>query len=81
MNKYYVKIEEDENGIHEVHREGCSHMPDHWNVQYLGVFDNSLDAVCAAKEIYTNSGSCSYCLRRCYIVESSIPVDFYINNE
>ncbi len=40
---YYVNNNQQPNGDHEVHVEGCIYMPG--NRKYLGEFDNCKDAV------------------------------------
>ena len=56
MPKYYVNKNAQDNGDHEVHKEGCSYMPSEENKKYLGEFTNCHDAVEAAKEIAPKVG-------------------------
>jgi len=49
MASYYVNKNSQANGDHEVHRTGCSFMPNAENRQYLGEFTNCRDAVKKAK--------------------------------
>jgi len=66
MASYYVNKNAQSNGDHEVHKEGCSHMPDVMNRQYLGEFTNCRDAVREAKKYYAQSNGCYYCSYECH---------------
>jgi len=66
MASYYVNKNSQANGDHEVHRTGCSFMPNAENRQYLGEFTNCRDAVKKAKEFYTQVNGCYYCSRECH---------------
>ncbi len=66
MTKYYVNKNAQDNGDHEVHRQGCEWMPDISNRIYLGEFGNCKDAVKEAKKIYFQSNGCYYCSRECH---------------
>ena len=66
MDKYFVNKNAQENGDHEVHKEGCLHMPERKNRIELGDFYNCLDAVKTAKEFYSKSDGCYYCSRACH---------------
>ena len=52
MASYYVNRNEQSNGDHEVHRSGCSHMPNPENRKYLGEFTSCSGAVAEAKKTY-----------------------------
>ena len=60
---YYVSDYAQSNGVHEVHREGCTFMPAEDERTYLGVFDNCSDAVKKAREYYAQSKGCYYCTK------------------
>lgn len=62
---YYVNKNAQNNGDHEVHKAGCSFMPEEWNRKYLGSFDNCFDAVREAKKHYSQSNGCYYCCNPC----------------
>ena len=66
MPKYYVNKNAQDNGDHEVHKEGCSYMPDEENRQYLGIFDDCYAAVEKAKEYFSQSNGCYYCSLDCH---------------
>jgi hypothetical protein len=66
MAKYYVNMNAQENGDHEVHKEGCSHMPDPENQQYLGEFATCQDAVEEAKKSNPKADGCYYCCNECH---------------
>lgn len=48
---YYVNTNAQSNGDHEVHKDGCSHMPGVLNRKFLGSFTNCRDAVIEAKKL------------------------------
>ena len=66
MTKYYVNKNAQDNGDHEVHRTGCSYLPEPQNRQYLGQFSNCRDAVTEAKKTYSQSNGCYYCSKECH---------------
>lgn len=66
MAAYYVNKNAQPNGDHEVHKAGCSHMPDLNNRLYLGDFDNCRNAVTEAKKHYRQSNGCYYCANACH---------------
>ncbi|EOD5128133.1 hypothetical protein [Vibrio parahaemolyticus] len=51
---YYVNDNAQDNGDHEVHNAGCSHLDKIQSKSYLGLFDNCSDAVVEAKKCITN---------------------------
>jgi len=65
MARYYVNQNAQNNGDHEVHKDGCSYMPDNENRIYLGNFDNCADAVREAKKRYSKSNGCYFCSKEC----------------
>lgn len=65
--RYYVNKNSQSNGDHEVHKEGCSYMPELANRQYLGDFSNCRDAVRESKQRhYTQSNGCYWCSKECH---------------
>lgn len=66
MAYYYVNKNAQTNGDHEVHKSGCSFMPDDNNRIYLGNFDSCRQAVLEAKKHYIKSNGCYYCARECH---------------
>ncbi len=70
MPHYYVNKFTDDHGHHEVHKEGCSHMPKPDNRKYLGLFSNCHDAVREAKKFYITSNGCKHCSPECDTGES-----------
>ena len=66
MYRYYVNKNAQDNGDHEVHKEGCTHMPDEPNRVDLGQFSNCHDAVREAKKHYAKSNGCIHCSRECH---------------
>ncbi len=65
MSKYYVNKNEQSNGDHEVHKEGCEWMPTE-SYEYLGQFSNCEDAVNEAEKYYSQVNGCYYCSRDCH---------------
>ncbi|QDU06547.1 hypothetical protein V6x_63010 [Gimesia chilikensis] len=66
MALYYVNKNAQSNGDHEVHKSGCSHMPDSDNRIYLGDFADCEPAVQEAKKYYTQVNGCYYCSNPCH---------------
>ena len=66
MARYYVNQNQQRNGDHEVHREGCSYMPNAANCTYLGEHSSCASAVVAAKRLYRQSNGCYYCSPECH---------------
>ena len=66
MDSYYVNKNAQANGDHEVHKYGCSYLPETANRQYLGKFSNCHDAVKEAKKTYPQSNGCYYCSNACH---------------
>jgi hypothetical protein len=65
-HEYYVNRNDDEQGDHEVHREGCSHPPDERNRRPLGSFTDCEAAVRAARRLYPTADGCYHCSRACH---------------
>ncbi len=66
MYRYYVNKNAQANGDHEVHKEGCSYMPNTENRIYLGQFSGCAGAVQEAKKHYSQSNGCYYCSYLCH---------------
>lgn len=66
MARYYVNQTAQENGDHEVHKLGCSFMPNDENRTYLGDFSSCAPAVRAAKIHYDQVNGCYYCSEACH---------------
>ena len=66
MSSYYVNKNAQDNGDHEVHKDGGSSMPEEHNRLYLGQFGNCHDAVTEAKKHYRQSNGCAYCSAACH---------------
>lgn len=66
MALYYVNKNAQTNGDHEVHKSGCSFMPNPENRQYLGDFSSCHPAVAAAKKIYSTADGCKHCSPACH---------------
>ncbi len=67
MAQYWVNKNAQDNGDHEVHTKGCSHMPLPENRIYLGEFTNCRGAVAKAKQDhFKQSNGCFYCSNDCH---------------
>jgi len=66
MALFYVNSNQQANGDHEVHKEGCSFMPTPTNRIYLGIFESCEPAVREAKKYYSRSNGCYYCSNQCH---------------
>lgn len=66
MAMYYVHTSTDNQGNHEVHKQGCNHMPAEENRKYLGNFNNCWEAVAEAKKYYSNVNGCYFCSNECH---------------
>lgn len=66
MAQYYVNMNAQSNGDHEVHKSGCNYMPQESNRKSVGDFSTCAPAVQAAKKIYPQSNGCYYCSNACH---------------
>ena len=66
MARYYVNKNAQANGDHEVHRTGCSWLPELENRKYLGDFASCGPAVREAKKHYSRANGCYYCSNACH---------------
>lgn len=66
MARYYVNTRAQINGDHEVHKAGCSFMPEASNRIYLGDFATCASAVREAKKTYSQADGCFYCSYECH---------------
>ena len=66
MARYYVNKNQQSNGDHEVHREGCSWMPAEHNRIYLGQFATCRGAVSEARKHYHQVNGCYFCSNECH---------------
>ncbi|MCB1669928.1 MAG: hypothetical protein R3F41_07720 [Gammaproteobacteria bacterium] len=61
MSSYFVEKTELLNGDHEVHIDGCHHMPMETNRTYVGEFNHCIEAIEEAKSIYPTANGCFSC--------------------
>ena len=66
MTLYYVNKNRQANGDHEVHRFGCSWLPEQQNRIYLGDFTSCHFAVVAAFAHYRKVNGCYFCSNECH---------------
>lgn len=62
---YFVNRNAQDDGDHEVHREGCRYEPLPKNRLELGSFADCHAAVRAAKKHYAQADGCYHCSRSC----------------
>lgn len=61
LTNYYVNINEQPTGEHEVHKDWCSRLPSIYSREFLGCFYNSDDAVKEARKFFKIVDGCYYC--------------------
>ena len=67
MSKYYVNMNAQDNGDHEVHEDGCYWLSIAENVKYLGNFVSCHGAVAEAKRLgYATADGCVHCSGACH---------------
>lgn len=68
MPTFYLNIQAQANGNHEVHKEDCTFLPRLENRIFLGDFNFCSDAIVAAKEEYQISklNGCYFCAKGCH---------------
>lgn len=68
MALYYVNKNQQSNGDHEVHKSGCSYLPNPENRTYLGSYESCGPAVAEAKRVYPNwkINGCYWCSPNCH---------------
>ena len=64
--KYYVDINVEGDGYHEVHIYNCNYRPKPDNRIYLGKYKSCTAAIKEAKKYFVKSKGCHYCSRRYY---------------
>lgn len=66
MARYVMNKNAQSNGDHEVHRDGCSWMPNPENQLELGDFAACTPAVAKAKTIDADADGCAHCSPACH---------------
>lgn len=66
MAKYYVNKNAQNNGDHEVHKQGCFWLPKVENRIYLGEHTSCKSAVRKAKDYYDQVNGCYHCSNECH---------------
>ena len=66
MAHYYVNMNAQANGDHEVHEAGCAWLPKPENRIYLGDYLLCATAVSKAREYYSQVNGCYFCSRACH---------------
>ena len=63
MPHYFVSRSKAKNGVHLVHKAGCSHMPSILSTILLRYHESPENAVQAAKHLFNNSEECELCCK------------------
>ena len=66
MARYYVNMDAQPNGEHEVHTSSCSRLPSIQYRVYLGDFVSCRPAVTEAKTYYPHVNGCRACCHACH---------------
>ncbi|MCY4642009.1 MAG: hypothetical protein OXC41_04855 [Gammaproteobacteria bacterium] len=66
MANYWVNDNAQDNGDHEVHKEGCPYLPQIISKTYLGNFFSCSNAVAEARKKYPTSDGCATCIPECH---------------
>ncbi|MBU1091866.1 hypothetical protein KKA27_03330 [Patescibacteria group bacterium] len=66
MARYYVNENEQSNGDHEVHKDGCYWLTLVQRKKYLGEFVSCVGAVREAKKYYSTADGCIHCSEACH---------------
>lgn len=66
MPRYYVNQRAQSTGEHEVHKEGCTYLPEPQNRKDLGFHPDCHSAVREAKKTYDNVDGCFFCCNPCH---------------
>ena len=66
VKKYYVNINAQYNGDHEVHDESCIFLPAVQNRIYLGNFYSCTAAITEARRFYAQADGCKTCSPDCH---------------
>ena len=66
--RYYVNHNAQDNGDHEVHKDGCNYLPGITNRIDLGLFQSCGPAVAKAKSLYPlwKINGCYWCALACH---------------
>lgn len=66
MARYYVNKNMQANGDHEVHKTGCTWLPNPENRIYLGDYSSCDPAIREARKYYNQVNGCYYCSNACH---------------
>jgi len=66
MAQYCVSKNAQDNGDHEVHKEGCKFWPNPGNRMALGDHPTCHGAVLKAKRYYPRANGCAFCSSACH---------------
>lgn len=63
---YYVNRNQQQNGDHEVHKDGCYWLPLPHNRIHLGAYASCRLAVLEAKRHFKRANGCKHCSSACH---------------
>lgn len=66
MFNYFINKNLEFNGENEIHKEGCSFMPEKENLEFLGSYDNANEAKIEAIIKGYNADGCYFCCREAH---------------
>lgn len=64
--RYYVNVQAQNNGDHEIHTELCPHMPNAGNARPLGMYETCYAAVREAAKHFNQVNGCIHCCTPCH---------------
>jgi hypothetical protein len=63
FSRFYVDVKSRTNNYHLVHKEGCPFLPEKEKRIYLGVNTSAHNALGEARNIFSSSECCRFCLK------------------
>lgn len=68
MEHYYLNVNTDRNGRHEIHTGKCTYLPSEANREYIGFCTDCNEAIKRAKlkHPYKDFDGCFWCSRSCH---------------
>ena len=66
MHQFCVSLDEDKNGSHIVHLDGCQRWPPPKSTRLLGLYEYCDEALRAARMFFGQVDGCSQCIPQCH---------------
>ncbi|MGE0078610.1 MAG: hypothetical protein AB7S48_12185 [Bacteroidales bacterium] len=67
MDIFYIDLKSKDEGVYEMHRSKCTHLPNTENRYYLGLFSTCKEAIKEAKKAFPQTKGCEHCCNSCNI--------------